>query len=244
MEQIRPATDPAPALSRGIALIEWLGREGQSPLELIARRTGWPKSSTLRYLQALAAAGVVRQDPDSLTWVLLKALRPLPIGPASPLEQARTRLAPLAAETGHCAELYQLTAEGHIELIDRADPADHEHLLVARIGFRRDPAELDTTTLLRLAFDPAAKPVRKLWRCEAGAQHAVAAAMRDAAIRAVRTQGYAADHDFNLNGIRRFGVPLLDAQDRLLGVLAVAQRQTPRASVESSRILNALLPSP
>ena len=174
---------PAPALARGLQLLDQLAVDGQASLEKLAARNGWPKSSVLRFLQTLEQAGAVLQDPASRHWRALKHLQPLEPPSLPPLEQVRKQLPGLAQGTGHCAELY-LWQGNRLRLIDRAEPDSGE------------------------------------WRATS---HVLEAA--------------------RANGIRRFAVPVLH-ENRLLGVLAVAQRQTPGADAETDFVTRILQPTP
>jgi hypothetical protein len=62
----------------------------------------------------------------------------------------------------------------------------------------------------------------------------------DSRVQAMISLYQTVDHDFNANGIRRFGIPLLDPEKHFLGILAVAQRQTPRAQAETAQIIKAI----
>lgn len=230
--------DPAPALSRGLELIELLSVEGQASLEQLAKAAGWPKSSILRYLQALAGAGVVRQDERSKAWQLLKVLRSLPAEESDRFGSYRRRLAGLAGETGHCAELYSVSGRS-IELIDRADPDVGEVSLNARIGFVRDLGELEATVLIYSAFSDFPVSGMRFWRWQGGEKVAVSARERDRAIAQARRTRHARDFEFNSNGIRRYAAPVL-RNGHLVGILAIAQRQTPRANAEEPTIRSAL----
>lgn len=226
--------DPAPALSRGLRLLELLGVEGQQSLEQLARKTGWPKSSVLRYLNALSLAGAAAQDNASLKWKALKRLQPLVLEHDSIMGRARRSLSALAEASGQCVELYD-TGSGQAVLVDRAEPEQVEVAVLARIGFVRDLSELEAIAALCFAFDAERLPRRALWRWEKGEMRPVAAKTRDAVIARARRQTLSRDHDFNSNGIRRMALPLMES-GKLRGVVAVAQRQTPRAKAEAVAI--------
>jgi len=234
---MKQTQDPAPALTRGVALVRQLSVEGQGTLEQLARRAGWPKSSTLRYLQALELAGVVRQDAVSKVWHLRERLVSFEAERDEVLERWRGRLGGLAQETGHCVELYRVISGG-LELRDRADPVVEGMQLSARIGFRRDLSECDATGLLYYAFAGVELGKTALsWRWSAGDKVRVNAAARRAGLAAARSTGMAVDAEFNGNGIRRFGVAVRDERGSLAGVLAVAQRLTPLAERQTAGIL-------
>ncbi|GHB92144.1 helix-turn-helix domain-containing protein [Cerasicoccus arenae] len=219
--------DPAPALTRGLALLAILGRDGQSSLEALVRKTGWPKSSVWRYLQALESLGAVHQDDGSKLWEARQALRSVASLESLALEEARRILPVWAKEVKCCVELYRVGVASLV-LIDRAEPEDEIVSIRARIGFQRDLEELEATVLIYFAFQNMVLPEANTWVWDEGRKRKVdpsAAAMR---INEARTFNWAQDNDFNEFGIRRFACPILDG-DQLVGVIAIAQRQTPRA---------------
>lgn len=228
---------PAPALAKGLWLLEQLAVDGQLSLERIATRNGWPKSSTLRYLLTLEGIGAVRQNPDTRHWQALKALRPLSL-PGHALRFFREKLPELAERSGHCAELYQVHSQ-QVKLIDRADPENSEIVVSARIGFERGLTELDSTAALYYAFTPAPPPSQTVWMWQNGEQIPLTASQRNERISRARNRSFAEDADFNEHGIRRFAVPLLN-ENQLQGILAIAQRQTPLAEKQVEQIRDTL----
>jgi DNA-binding IclR family transcriptional regulator len=54
-------------------------------------------------------------------------------------------------------------------------------------------------------------------------------------IKEARSAHCGVDYDFNEYGIRRFAIPVFSQQE-LCGILAIAQRQTPGAKNEVSKI--------
>lgn len=232
--------DHAPALTRGIALIRQLGKEGQGTLEQLASRGGWPKSSTLRYLQALESSGIARQDPSNKVWHLIEKLTPFESKPNDPLSAWRNRLSDLVQKSGHCAELYSVS-EKAVTLEDRADPVINEMQLSANIGYHRELSELDSIGLCYFAFSGATlEKDDGSWHWSDGEHTTVRIKFRKEAIATTQREGIARDYDFNINGVRRFAVPVLK-DNELIGILAVAQRQTPRAQKETEIIHQALL---
>lgn len=233
-----PST-PAPALAKGLDVLEQLAVDGQASLEQLATRNQWPKSSTLRYLQTLEAMGAVRRHPETLHWHAVKRLQPVSASLPHPLEQTRTRLPSLAQESGHCAEVYQVTGRS-VTLIDRAEPEESEVQVNARIGFHRDLRELDATAGLFFAFRDTPPP-SEMWWWEDGEKSPVSQDIRDRSLSRIRESGFAIDHSFNENGIRRHAVAVMDG-DTLIGILAIAQRLTPKYRIEGERIRDLLNP--
>jgi DNA-binding IclR family transcriptional regulator len=232
--------DPAPALTRGLAVIKQLAVEGQSTLEQLALRGRWPKSSTRRYLLALERAGVVRQDPSSKVWHLQQHLVAFHPVHGDPLASWRSRLGRLARDFGQCVEMYRVGADG-VVLEDRADPVIRDIQIAARIGFRRDLGECDATALVVFAFSGReAGGKAPAWRWKGGRRAPVMRVERERLLGAVVREGVAVDGEFNEHGIRRFAVGLFDDTGGLAGILAVAQRQTPLSARQTSGILKIL----
>ena len=133
-----------------------------------------------------------------------------------------------------------LFTKKQIILEDRADPVIHEMQLRSNVGYERVLTELDSTCLCFLAFsDLQPKTDYGTWHWCEGEQTTVHNSFREAAIRETFSGSIAVDYDFNQNGIRRFAIPILNDRE-LTGILAVAQRQTPRAHKESKHIQQAL----
>lgn len=206
--------DPAPALSRGIDLLERLSRDGPQVLERLAAAAALPKSSTLRLLAALERLGLVARDPATRRFHARAALLR---GGSDEAEAARRRqvLAALARDAGQAAELWELR-EGRLVMVDRADPEDASTAVRARIGYERDLVEADAVALVAFAFLGAPLPARHTRSADHRAQPATRRSVAEA-VRACREAGRAADAGINSNGVRRFAAPFGGA------ILAVAQ---------------------
>lgn len=229
---------PAPALSCGIRLLRRLAASDCANLESLARLEGWPKSSTLRYLQAMELSGVVRQDPNTKLWHVLERLVPC-TGWNDPLAVWRSRLPEVAEAVRHCTELYAVEGDRAI-LIDRADPILEGLQIMARIGFLRDLSELDATCQVYLAFAGRAAGLDiGHWVWHEGKRMELSREARDTRLIEVRASGQARDVDFNENGICRYALPVFE-QGQLVGIFAVAQRLTPLWREESATIEKAL----
>jgi len=228
---------PAPALARGLELLGQLTQDGQQPLEQLAARNQWPKSSVLRCLKTLEALDLVEQDPGSRHWRALAKITPLVSPRAMILRKTTEQLPGLAEQTGHCVELYQVQGED-VTLIDRTDPEGSEIVVQARIGSSRDLHELDASASVVFAFSTVTAP-EALWYWAEGKQTPVPPDQPAKLIQRVRDAGIGIDHSFNQHGIRRFAVPLLEAGS-LVGILSVAQRLTPGFRADADRIQQVL----
>jgi len=228
---------PAPALARGIELLRQLTQDGQQPLEQLAARNTWPKSSVLRCLKTLESLQMAEQDPHSRHWRALAKITPLSSPRTMKLRQLTDQLPGLAESTGHCVELYDVQGE-HITLMDRTDPEGSEIVVQARIGSTRELTELDATASVVFAFSPI-QPPSSLWHWADGQPTPVPEVQIDMIIHRVQEHGMGIDHAFNQHGIRRFAVPLHE-DGSLVGILAVAQRLTPGFRADGERIQSVL----
>lgn len=214
--------DPAPALTRGLDLLQRLGRDGPQLLERLAGDAGLPKSSTLRLLAALERSGMAARDPLTRRWHARVVLVPGRDG-ASEAARARQVLADLARTVRHAAELWEWHGDRAV-MVDRADPEDASTAVRARIGFERDLREVDAVVLVGFAFGtdgPHWQPVHVQSRDRAEVR--VTRSALSGQVEACRNTGFASDAGLNSNGVRRFAVPWLDAEGGLRAVLAVAQ---------------------
>lgn len=228
--------DPAPALSRGIALLDLLNRDGPQVLERLAVETATAKSTALRLLAGLERLGLVARDPATRRF---HARAAVVRGRDGGAEAARVRqvLAGLARDAGHAAEWWELR-EGLPVMADRADPEDASTAVRARIGFVREAREADAVVVVAMAFAglaPAARPTQARDR----RQVAVARGELLAQVAACRQRGMAADSGINGNGVRRFAAPVL-ADGALRGILAIAQGGGVPPGSDDGRLLGLL----
>lgn len=209
---------PAPALTRGLALLAWLNREGSAPLERIAAALGWPKASVLRLLRSLAAAGAAGRDTDGRRWRALAVIAPIT---ARDLRlRAEPAAARLAATAGHTAEVWAWQ-DGRLLLTQRCEPEGSELAVRARIGFVRHLDELEACVQCALAWGGLRRPAPATAFRE-GRPVRVPAAQAKSLLAQVQTRGAAADLGCNANGVRRFAAPIRAADGALVGVMALA----------------------
>lgn len=215
-------TDPTPALTRGLDLLQRLGRDGPQLLERLAAVAALPKSSTLRLLTGLERLALVARDPVTRRWharVALVARRD------DEAEAARLRqvLSDLARASGHAAEAWAWDG-AQVTLIDRADPEDRAEAVRARIGFARPAVELDAVMLAIFAHlpnGPAWLPrhTQSIDRRQVQVARTAVQPQLDAA----RQHGVVADPGTNEYGVRRFAAPWTIAGGGLRGAIALAQ---------------------
>lgn len=204
----------APALERGLVLLQRLAGLGPSSLERLAQELGWPKSSTLRLLTTLAAVQVVAQASDR-RWRALRTLTPLP---GAALRQRWSGLLESLTQVG-TGELWVAEAAG-LRLLDREDRGKGVR---ARIGWLRPWGELEAASLVALTWGNGPWPAQP-WRWRSGKRLLLTRAAVHGLQARARADGQAADPEHNERGVRRWAAPLLDAAGRLEAVAAVASR--------------------
>lgn len=236
MGQAVTASDPAPALTRGLELLRRLERDGAASLERLVRDTAWPKSSVARLLLSLENAAAVWRDPVTRRYharVHLVAV-----------DDAHDRLAAawrpvadrLAAAACHTVELHRFDA-GRLVMVDRLEPEDAVVTAKARIGFERDFRELEALTQVVFAFGlperdwPEARP----WVWRDGRRRPITAGRRAQVVDRVRRDGVATDLGVNTNGVFRYAAPVF-TDGRLRAVLAIAQVCTPAAAAPDATL--------
>ncbi|MCW8129066.1 MAG: helix-turn-helix domain-containing protein [Planctomycetota bacterium] len=222
-----PASDPSPALTRGLLLLKRLCADGPSSLEMLAKATGWPKSSVFRLLASLEAFGAVERDPADRRY--RAALRLVPFTPVA--EGLRARALPvmkdLCRASGHTVELFSWNA-GRLTMIDRCEPEGQDVTVRARIGWNPDPVEAFALTVGALAWPEDAKPAKeRYWYWKFGERVPVTQRELRGMVAEARDKGLAVCLFPNAHGVRRYAIPLHDAQGELWGVLALAAVPAP-----------------
>lgn len=232
MEQSSNASlprDPAPALQRGLALLRLLDQDGPQSLERLVQVTGWPKSSVHRLLQSLELNQAVHRDPQSRRYIAV--LRLVHDHPQTHelRRQAQPIMARLAEQTGHTVELYSWrSAAGQLVMDLRCEPDDKQVAVRARVGSHRELSELDATAQIVQAFSlPRSRWHRRQWVWNQGERRQLSRNEVCDHVQHVHKQRYAIDLNVNSHGVRRYAVPLFNADEQLAAVLALAQVCSP-----------------
>lgn len=212
----------APALVRGIRILQLLTQEGPMLLEQISANLDIPKASAFRLLSTLEQIRMIRRDPDK-SYSALYRLRPLVDSRTSFYEALDGRMLHLVGETNCTIEWYEETQDG-MQLVLQKHP-DCELCVQARPGFLRDwRTEFEAVTRIAHAFAARAP---KLASSKCYKTNGVMVELRkteiQSMIRSVKARQSAIDEAFNSNGVRRVAVPAFDDSGDFLGVLAVAQ---------------------
>ncbi len=202
---------PVTSVARTVRILEELGasREPQT-LGALARRVGIPKSTLHGILRTLEHHGWVDTDDTGLRFRI--GVGSMRMGGAYvDTDEVVQRLAPvldrLAVATGETVQLARLTGSDVVYLAQR--DSRHPIRLVSAVGGRL-PAHATALGKAILAHYPAAEVDRRLpSRLERLSERTVST--RDelhAALRDVRGQGWASDHEEAADGLRCYAVAL------------------------------------
>lgn len=214
-------SESAPALTRGVAILEHLSAVESDSLDGITRTLDFPKSSTLRLLETLCTLGLVERS-EAKTYRALKHLIDARSGDDRFEALLVAELKHLVASTGETAEWY---LPSHVGLtIVRQLRAEGEVAVLAKAGFVRCwGEELDAVAMLGYAHSEyAPKTLSGLsGHTSNGHREKLSAADIRQRMTELNKGVRAVDLFFNQNGVRRLAVALFN-DGELMGVLAIA----------------------
>lgn len=216
-------TDDRGALVRGLNVLKRLAAEPGLTLEQLVRKTGYPKTSLFRILQALTGEQMITRDRRGSYHPRVRLQF---LSDPSFEDVLRQAMQSLAATTGQTVEWYQTQKEG-MRLLVRELPCDTEIGVQARVGFIRPwNEELDAVLCVGLAFLKPLTLVVDTSRFEGYQQpfvrSCIPAETAQARIAAAAATGVCRDDIANSNNVRRVA-ELVRHRDRPFGVLAVAE---------------------
>lgn len=214
---------PAPALSRGLALMHLLRQDSPRNLESLSKSLKLPKASVSRLLETLEKSGVVLRTPEK-GYEPLFTLEPLP-NSGTRLRQKIDRRMPELSRISQCSVEWYEPSDAGLHLVLQ-HLADSELCVKAKPGFLRTwDTEFEAVTRLGHAFYPGAPSLQSipLYRAN-GELTTIPKPVIQELIDHARIERSAHDVAFNTNGVRRFAVAAIDeATQTLIGVLALAQ---------------------
>lgn len=219
------AASPAPALERGLRVLEILQGSPALTLEELAQSTDIPKASLLRLLETLQGTGYVRRLANKRYRSIKTIIDHKDRDFDSVLQDTLRQLAQRCEST---AEWYQRVDQG-AEIRARYEPANCEVRVVANVGFiRKVPGELDAVAAVLLA--DRVVDAGDFWVYDAAGQR-LAIKPDDLSRRLVSAheRGWALDIHYNARGVRRMAHVVRDASGTLIGILALAESFAPGA---------------
>ncbi len=209
----------APALARGLAVLERLQRNRCISLDELSLQENIPKASLLRLLKTLEATGYVHQAPDK-TWA--SDVQIVRAGGTGCLQHIPRILERLAEETELTAEWY-LPSEHGLLLMEQRFPQATETRVVARRGFiRLWNEELDCVAQIGMSVWNKKVTAGCTSYGPRGELQTMPIAKARQYVSTAGKAGRASDHYFNVNGVRRCAVAVYE-NGQAVGVLALAE---------------------
>ena len=229
--------DPAPALSRGIAVMQALQHAASGlSLDELAAAVRAPKSSLLRILRSLELSDWIQRTADKRYQSRVIIQDATVITSRSWNEQLHECLRELSRRLLLTVEWYE--PEGKALVIRwRQEHAQGSVQVKAQLGFTRNAiGEIDAVARQLIAHGEV-EAGQHAWRYRNGERRRLTARQRlglsqDSAL-------VTHDTEYNSNGVRRLAGAILDAQGRLI-VVALAEAFTPDADKRQAERLTAL----
>lgn len=233
---------PAPALDRGIKVLQLLEDKRARSLEEITNETGFPKSSLVRLLETLSTLGLVLRDPVSRKYTACVMLLPIAGKDASFEERIRASLQRLADKTQCTAEWYVDGTHGMV-LTLRAEPRECEVRVTARVGFLRPwTGELEAVNAIAQAFIrcPNIDLENQRTYLKDGVRELLTAEQVKERVKKAKINRSIIDRVWNSNGVRRSAV-IVTPSSSPYGILAIAESMRPNPERSPEELLQVLL---
>jgi DNA-binding IclR family transcriptional regulator len=211
-----------PALVRGFAILDLVGKNPGLDFTAIHTRLGLPKSSAHNLLITLSQLGVIRMQPDRGFVLGLKLTELGNFAVAQRFSEAEFQplLRSLAAELRLTCHLGVM--EGHEAVYLSKVECDHPIQVNSWVG-KRFPLHCSALGKVLLAWLPEAEQERILAQIlwTRNTRHTIvdAAAMR-AHLRQVRARGWATDDEENVLDIRCVAAPVFDRDKTVVAAIS------------------------
>lgn len=216
---------PAPALDKGITVLQLLAEEGELSLETICNLTQIPKASLLRFLETLIAKGCVFKDPETKKYRALMQVVPIEGQSNDFMRLVSESVTQLSVSHDVTAEWYEPYDEG-ARITMRHEPEHSFVRVVARVGFSR---------VFNYIFEAVIQVVLACDRSKYSTEHdqyfkvdwrEKRSIDEDEILKdldTVEQNSYlAVDQYYNDNGVMRLAAAVRDEDGTLQGVLALA----------------------
>ncbi len=214
-------TSPAPALTRGIRVLQYMDEDREYSLDELANSLDYPKSSLLRILDVLLDENLINRSFET------KKYRPLTRLVALSEFHFETRLEKalesLASTTGLTAEWYEYSPDGMV-LIRQKFPKGREAYVQAREGWLiKWDSILNAVNSLGIAnFSPMTDFSRLSYYSEDGHKTKVTKNLLKRQLQLAKSQGAVIDKFVNSCSVRRIAA-VITAGSTVRGVIALAE---------------------
>ena len=226
----------APALERGIGLMELLQGGESLSLDELAQGLDSPKSSLLRILDTLQKKGWVSKDSKKNYRSTVKVVSlHEKMDWESHLE---VKLSQLGEEVGLTVEWYEIQGERAV-ITWRFEPQAAYIRVLARIGYSRGVEEEIDAVAQVLLKGTSLIPGKKICHYDGGEKRPLLKKELKACLDG--EEGLMGkDPEYNTNGVRRIATGLKDYKGKLRGIVALAEGFTPKADQLRSERLETL----
>lgn len=227
----------APALDRGITLMEVLTDHSPLNLEELSKYTSSPKSSLLRLLETLRTRGWVERDSEKKYLPLVKILKRE--APFDWRQEMESELSSLAREIGLTVEWYDIK-ETRAVITWRYEPDGPLIQVKAKVGYSRGvKGEIDAVAQVLLKCTNM-KAGEGIWIYRNGDEVPISKKQLEDCLQR-EEEHVGCDMEYNTNGVRRIAFGVRSKAGKLLGIIALAEGFTPKADQERSQRMNLLV---
>ncbi len=236
----RPGPYPAPALEKGLEIIELLAA-AQKPLSTraIAESLGRSKGEIFRMLFVLVERGYLNRDPATEELTLSNRL--FELGMRTPrarqlVEVAAPAMERLSEKTAQSAHLVVLNEGETVVIANAAGTGDISFTL--RLGYRR-PAHDATSGRVILAFQDGEARERSLQPAQ------LAGGLEDpgfwAMLDEIAARGFLVAESHDMPGVTDISAPILDRQGRAVASIVIPYLNRRSARTRHDEVLAELL---
>ncbi|KUL94823.1 hypothetical protein DK26_18365 [Bosea sp. WAO] len=236
----RPGPYPAPALEKGLEIIELLAA-AQKPLSTraIAESLGRSKGEIFRMLFVLVERGYLNRDPATEELTLSNRL--FELGMRTPrarqlVEVAAPAMERLSEKTAQSAHLVVLNEGETVVIANAAGTGDISFTL--RLGYRR-PAHDATSGRVILAFQDGEARQRKLQPAQ------LTGSLEDpgfwAMLDEIAARGFLVAESHDMPGVTDISAPILDRQGRAVASIVIPYLNRRSARTRHDEVLAELL---
>ncbi len=223
---------PAPALQRGLLILELL-KDGKSrSLEEIAGTLKFPKSSVIRLMETLARMFYVARDEATKLYTTKVALFPQTQRQSKFREVVQEHLETLAKELNMTVEWFT-PQQDHMLLTQRCENTNSSVCIRAQLGHERTYwGEFDAIS--RIAHKVrkpkgSKKKYEKCWKYKKGDQIQISSQNITQGIASIGDDIVTIDDEYNPNGIRRMAKGIRDIDGSLFGILSIPEHYNPKS---------------
>ena len=223
-----PTESPAPALERGIAILNILNSGESYSLETISKKLKLPRSSLLRLLSTLQRCGWIQRNEDKHYHTLI-TIQPIDSKQSTDWISYRNLiLQKLGNECELTIEWFEVEKK-LARIIWRHEPTDKVVQVKARLDFCRHlRGEIDAIARLLLKHSNH-KPGPEAWVYKDGDEIKIKNNELKTLPWSKGEPNIAYDTEYNSNGVRRIAFLLDQSKGRPAGIVSLAESYTPKA---------------